>query len=46
MSEAPRDGDPQPPALEMTSVTKHFDGGLIKALDGLAYKAVRDAAVR
>ena len=32
---SPRDQAPQPPALEMTSVTKHFDGGLIKALDGL-----------
>lgn len=34
-------GEPAPPAVEMTDVCKHFDGGLVSALDGLTLRVRR-----
>jgi ABC-type lipoprotein export system ATPase subunit len=35
----------QPPAVEMTDVTKDYDGGLIKALNGLSLRVERGESV-
>jgi ABC-type lipoprotein export system ATPase subunit len=37
--------DSQAPAIELVEVTKHFDGGLVKALDGLSLRVEQGESV-
>jgi len=43
--EQPPGGQDPPPAVEMTDVTKAYDGGLIKALNGLSLRVERGESV-
>ena len=43
--EQPPGGQDPPPAVEMNEVTKVYDGGLIKALNGLSLRVERGESV-